>query len=91
MLHPRHFFSPGTFTRFTRFLHNFTRFYVIFAQFYMIFTQFYAIFANFTRFLRDFLPGKNFSIPGTKNYYLGLAPMDPSARYTHRLNYHQCA
>ena len=42
---------PGTFTRFTRFLHDFTR---------------------FLRFLRYFLPGKKFSIPGTKNYYPGL-------------------
>ena len=46
----RHFFWTGTFTQFTRFLHDFTRFYVIFAQFYMIFTQFYAIFAIFTQF-----------------------------------------
>ena len=50
ILDPRHFFSPGTFTRFTRFLHNFTRFYMIFAQFSMIFAQFYANFAIFTRF-----------------------------------------
>ena len=42
-------FLPGTFTRFTRFLHDFTIFYMIFAQFYMIFTRFYAIFAIFTR------------------------------------------
>ena len=26
ILDPRHFFSPGTFTRFTRFLHDFTQF-----------------------------------------------------------------
>ena len=39
-------------------------------RFYVIFTRFYAIFAIFTLFL----PGKKFSIPGTKNFYLGLVP-----------------
>ena len=43
ILDPRHFFSPGTFTRFTRFLHDFT--------------QFLRDFTWFLRFLRYFLPG----------------------------------
>ena len=40
ILDPRHFFSPGTFTRFTRFLHDLR--------------DFYMILHDFTRFLRNF-------------------------------------
>ena len=82
ILDPRHFFSPGTFTRFTRFLHdfmwflhNFTRFLRFlhdFTRFLRNFTWFLHDLTQFLRFSRYFLPGKKFSIPGTKNYFQGL-------------------
>ena len=39
ILDPRHFFSPGTFTRFTRFLHDLRDFYMILRDFYAIARQ----------------------------------------------------
>ena len=50
ILDPRHFFSPGTFTRFARFLHNFTQFLRNFTRFLRFLRDFNAIFAIFTLF-----------------------------------------
>ena len=83
MLHPRHFYTIyAIFTRFTRFLHdfmwflhNFTRFLRFlhdFTRFLRNFTWFLHDLTRFLRFSRYFLPGKKFSIPGTKNYFQGL-------------------
>ena len=76
---PGTFFSPDTFTRFTlvlhdfmRFLRNFTWFLHDFTRFLRNFTWFLHDLTRFLRFSRYFLPGKKFSIPGTKNYYAGL-------------------
>ena len=76
ILDPRHFFSPGTFTRFTRFLHDFTRFLRNFTRFTWFlhdftrfthdFTRFLHDFTRFLRFLRYFLPGKNFASQAPK-------------------------
>ena len=57
ILDPRHFFSPGTFTRFTRFLHDLRDFYMILCDFYTIlrdFCDFYTILRDFYAILRDF-------------------------------------
>ena len=80
---PRHFYTIyAIFTRFTRFLHdfmwflhNFTRFLRFlhdFTRFLRNFTWFLHDLTRFLRFSRYFLPGKKFSIPGTKNYFQGL-------------------
>ena len=54
ILDPRHFFSPGTFTRFTRFLHDLRDFYMILCDFYTILRDFYTILRDFYAILRDF-------------------------------------
>ena len=84
---PRHFYTIyAIFTRFTRFLHdfmwflhNFTRFLRFlhdFTRFLRNFTWFLHDLTRFLRFSRYFLPGKKFSIPGTKNYFQGLMPWE---------------
>ena len=89
---PRHFYTIyAIFTRFTRFLHdfmwflhNFTRFLRFlhdFTRFLRNFTWFLHDLTRFLRFSRYFLPGKKFSIPGTKNYYAGLAWKDFNLMY----------
>ena len=74
---PGTFFSPGTFTRFARFLHNFTQFLRNFTRFLRFLRDFNAIFAIFTLFfarhkMSDPRHQKLFSRPGRENRDLGL-------------------
>ena len=55
----RHFFPPGTFTRFTRFLHDLRDFYTILRNFYAILRDFYMILRDFGDFYAIICQAKN--------------------------------